>query len=621
MKILSFFMPALFEKLHHEDKEGNYIDQMYKDDEGRFLTYSVFKETDAIVEIIRNNVLSHIHLHKKLFSRSVPKIWVERFFVHEMYWDIFWQVFLMVVIKQENAEVKTDSAHFANRFLVIDSPSNKYLFQSAYFEDASTIVFGRGLWRFISVANFLQSFLYYITFIFYCFIRVSCSFRLPKRPVPIRNRIAVEYVWGHNLNMRSDIYWYQNIGLPSNRVLFYFNRPDRPLTIKIKRNLQEKGFDFVCLTGWNNKFICAQWKPGPMKYIYDVKYTTKLLLTLLNNRHHLKNISICWYFFKGIKLVYKINYWKSFFKDFNVKMNMKHSGDAGSEHVVQSLAMHLSDGINVRSNYSYTSTTYLYHAREFHVYFRWGKQMGCENREKLYNSVNVITGYPFDYLFKTKTRKGFKKNQRFTVAVFDTTISNDYRKRFYQSLIKMAAEGYIHVVVKPKKQLDLGHQEFQDVQEAFEKGNLTIMAKEAMPYRAVANANISVCLSIHTAGIEVALNGGRCLYWVPDANHCSQLEHDSEKKLIFHDLEELLELVKALATGKKSIDEIGDHSKFISQIDPWRDYKAGERIGRYIKSLLYAIDEKRGSCQSLTSANQSYMAQWGKDTVVKSSFE
>ena len=625
MKIISSIKPVLFEKLHHEDKAGNYIDQMYKDDEGRFKTYSIFTETDAIVEKIRNDVLSKIHMHKELFYRPVPKIWVERFFVHEMYWDIFWQVFLMAVLKQQNAQEKTDSDHFANRFLVMDSPSNKYLFQSKYFEDTSTIVFGRGLWRFIFLAGYLQAFLLYISFIFYCFIRVICSFRLTRRPVPNMNKIAVEYVWGHDLNMRSDLYWYQNIVLPSNRVLFYLNRPDRPLTIKLKRDLQKKGFGFVSLTDWGKKRAHNLWQPGTMKYINDIKYTTRLLFTLLNNRSHLKYISIVWCFIKGIKLVYKVNYWKSFFKDFNVKVNMSHSGDTGSVHVTQSLAMDLCDGVNVRSNYSYTSLNYLYHAREFHAYFRWGLQMGCNRDERLYNLVNIITGYPFDYLFKinntTPINKKTKKYQKFAVTVFDTTISNDYRKKYYHGFIKMAADDHIHAIFKPKKKLELRQQEFPDVQETFEKGNLSIMAKETMPYHASKNANISVCLGINTAGIEVALDGGRCLYWVPDGYKCPQLESEAGSKLIFHDLEKLLELVKALATGKKSIDEIGDHSKFIAQIDPWRDHKAGERIGRYVKSYLDAMDKIKDSNKSLETATQSYMAQWGKDTVVKCTLE
>jgi hypothetical protein len=101
------------------------------------------------------------------------------------------------------------------------------------------------------------------------------------------------------------------------------------------------------------------------------------------------------------------------------------------------------------------------------------------------------------------------------------------------------------------------------------------------------------------------------------------LERATGSKLVFHDLDELIEAIEGFASGKIGTNSIGDHSSIINQIDPWRDGNAGRRIGEYIKDFLDAFDQSESRELALNWANEQYKKKWGADKIseVQSCFE
>jgi len=315
---------------------------------------------------------------------------------------------------------------------------------------------------------------------------------------------------------------------------------------------------------------------------------------------------------------------------------MNHSGDIGNGHTAHTLAMHLSGGINIRSNYAYMPFSASYLSREFHVYFSWGDQIGCDaGMDKIHSLYNIRSGYLFDHLFRLRQGGandfGFNGNVKCVIALFDDTshpeahFSSKILQTFYSVLIGLAVQNEnVGLVIKPKKYY------IQDVKEiaphfekAYNEGSIVVLDRNESPYKAVIHADIAVCLGINSAGIEAALFGKRVVYWVPDAYICPQLEGANGSKLVFHDLDKLIEFLKDLAAGKTGSDSIGDHSSIISQIDPWRDGNAGRRIGEYIKDFLDVFDQSEARELALNWANERYKNNWGADKIseIQSCFE
>ena len=54
----------------------------------------------------------------------------------------------------------------------------------------------------------------------------------------------------------------------------------------------------------------------------------------------------------------------------------------------------------------------------------------------------------------------------------------------------------------------------------------------------------------------------------------------------------------------------------LEEIDPFRDGRAGERVGTYIRWLVEAFDEGLDRDTVIQKANEKYAAIWGDDKVI-----
>ena len=138
-----------------------------------------------------------------------------------------------------------------------------------------------------------------------------------------------------------------------------------------------------------------------------------------------------------------------------------------------------------------------------------------------------------------------------------------------------------------------------------------------MPFFVASQSDVSICLGINTAGIEVALSGGNSVYWVPDGFNCDQLENVTDSTLVYHNLDNLLLDIKKYIINKDTNISIGDHSEILDEIDPWQDGQGYKRVGFYLKEYLNAINNSENNSISIQKANQLYAKKWGSDKIIQ----
>jgi hypothetical protein len=100
-----------------------------------------------------------------------------------------------------------------------------------------------------------------------------------------------------------------------------------------------------------------------------------------------------------------------------------------------------------------------------------------------------------------------------------------------------------------------------------------------LPVTASEGADISVGVGISSAVIEAAIAGGRSV-------HCDIAGHGfhpyykwGRDKLIFDDMDKLITALNEYRDSGKGSSDIGDWSSYLDRIDPYRDGRAGERVG------------------------------------------
>jgi len=86
-------------------------------------------------------------------------------------------------------------------------------------------------------------------------------------------------------------------------------------------------------------------------------------------------------------------------------------------------------------------------------------------------------------------------------------------------------------------------------------------------------------------------------------------------KVIFDDIQYLLNLVNINKEKPGSLSGFADWSSILDTVDPFRDGKANQRIGAYIKTLLFKLDEGLPKDEAIKAANVDYANKFGLDKV------
>jgi len=140
---------------------------------------------------------------------------------------------------------------------------------------------------------------------------------------------------------------------------------------------------------------------------------------------------------------------------------------------------------------------------------------------------------------------------------------------------------------------------------------------DKLPSDAARDADISVGIGVSSAVMESVIMGCRGV-------HCDLSGHTQHpyyktglNRLIFNDIDELLDALKKFKKNMGDIPGLGDWSEHIQSVDPFRDGKGDRRIGAYLEWLFDRFDSGAGKDEAINYANKKYMSIWGSDKVIE----
>ena len=443
--------------------------------------------------------------------------------------------------------------------------------------------------------------------------------------------IAVNYIEGYDLNNRSDLFWLKNSGIDPTTVLIYFDHKKRMNRFSnendLLTSLKSQGIRWVKLWKWSG--------------IKNIDFIDALFDDL--NKFNTKDLIDRWLLKSSKILVSKIEFWYSFFKDFNIKIHIN-SEEHGLGNVVRQIAITKLQGCSVGKLRSYPTQLKgnWFSLYPNNIFFTWGKD--SLKRMKLtdngFDNI-IISGFPYSDSTKEKKKEvadikhSFQKSGvKFVLMLIDTVhhSNKDYNSqttdslemnKFYKFFFDWFNEDKeIGIIIKSKfPQVLKTLPEIQKiVNNAVKTGRCyldDVFGSNSRHYAPIVDFSISAASDFPTALIENIISGTRGIFYdYADFRHLEKNIYEwGKNKVFFLNLNEIINDLKIYKKDPKIKKELGDWSREIEDYDPYRDGKGGERIGSYINWLQCGFKEGLDQKKTLNYANEKYIHKYGRDKI------
>ena len=445
-----------------------------------------------------------------------------------------------------------------------------------------------------------------------------------------RTRIAVEAGEGVDLGRRSDIFWLDGSSVDPKRVLVYFSYR-YPYLDPIDRTvarIRQLGMTWVSLRfGVPDKKVWP-WSPGYVPS--ETRCAFAKSTEMVSSAEPVEGFAIA----RLMQLFKEVDYWRVFFRTHHAKVH--YSISSSGPVIAKRIALDLENGVDVGTQRSFISSVSDSQGRRPQsVYFVWGEtdnafQKDCRNCNK---SV-LVSGFVYDSLFQQHRSRAMgirnslmSAGAKIIVALADNSFGNFHITRsmiirFYETFLNwMLASQDVGLVIKPKRPqlLETLPSVCSLMAKAKATGRCFVVpnALGRMPSEASSCADMTVGIFLSSSVIEAAIAGYRGLHCDLTRSRWHWLYAVGYEKVVFDDLDRLLAALNQFKENPQSVPGLGDHSFILDHLDPFRDGKAGRRVGEYMGWLLEALDEGCDRDGAIARANQKYAALWGSDKVMQ----
>ena len=445
-----------------------------------------------------------------------------------------------------------------------------------------------------------------------------------------RATIACHYAEGFDPLRRNDLNWYPESGIDPERVLIYFdslnNKTGRLIDKNTIRQIEGRGLRWVAL----KKDIIE----GAGYNYWNAPRCRKGL-----EKNIVRDTVGDWVFRLGEDFLRQVEYWRSFHKAFNIKVNY-----IPEEGTVKNLAQAAAFDIDNETHgllagrqrsEAFQPYRYILGNHPKHVFFMWNKRAvsyldsRCERIEQV-----VLTGYPNDIFKKlgaadsvTFSQSLKAKGAKFIIALFDnahgynTYISIDEMTEFYSAFLKLILDNSdFGLVIKSKKPSTINNLSSiqQLLKEAIKTDRCIRLEDEwgRFPSDASMGADMAVGVSISSAVIEAVIGGCRGIHYDMTRLKAHEFYKWGYERIIFDDLERMMAAIKRYKENPANEPALGDWSLYMDQLDPFRDGRGGERMGTYMRWLMEAFDNGKDRGAAILYANGRYARQWGEDKII-----
>ncbi len=454
--------------------------------------------------------------------------------------------------------------------------------------------------------------------------------------------IGIHCYEGIDLTRRNEIFWLPASNISPKKILIYFDRTSYLISSAYKTFITKEILDEIGTMGMRWVFL----ERNPFlrsKPIWVPQKSLPGLVAKLRQKHNLmiykKDLPLEQWVFKTSKeLLYRFSYWKSFYKAFNIKIDIDIE-EAGYNPVCKAITLDVLGGalVGYQRSELFGPKGLFFGDFPHHIFFPWNKR-GIENLMENDNKNNsyVISGYCYDYAFKEHIkeckllrRKLNNMGVNFIIALFDNIFgahshfSKKIIESFYKSFLNwMLQDKSIGLILKPKKHWFIRKNlpEIENIiKQAQSTGRCIVLpdSQGSFPSRASKISDIAVGIGISSALIESVLTGTRGIL-------CDLTHHRSHffykaghNKIIFDSIELLIESLKQYKQNIKDKNNLGDFSLWNDLLDPFRDGKANSRIANHIELLLNGFERGNNRGAIISNSNKHYKSVWGDNKVVE----
>lgn len=455
----------------------------------------------------------------------------------------------------------------------------------------------------------------------------------------VEPKLMVQYFGHFNLDrpdLYSDLFFWQQSQFPAENILIMFNNSMIPLDEDKWRQIEKYKMSAIAVSP--NSTILPK---APIFYHRVYKADCNIIKAVSNNsgtrleRKWLKR-QLDYYFSH-------YNYWADFFKRYNIKIYLSwYKYD--SYHCIISDAIRSVGGINVVYQRAYEGLPSIETTVDCDIVF--GFSSVNAEIEHLSGSCirhHVSVGYFGDHRFPLvkkqayQIRSDFEKNgTKHILTYFDENSNDDFRwgtghdymRTSYEFLLeKVLLEPWFGLIVKPKVPSTLRRRlgPVADLlKEAEATGRCFVFEAGALhgsntPAAAALASDVAVHGHLYaaTAGVEAALAGVPTLLLDRESWSLSPLYKLDKGKVIFDNWQDLWKTCKVHWNSPTGVSGFGDWSSILDEIDPFRDGRAAERIGTYLKWLSEGFKGGLSRETVLADATQQYTQRWGRDKVVR----
>lgn len=468
------------------------------------------------------------------------------------------------------------------------------------------------------------------------FSRGVSSSAFPKK-INAPYSIAAQYYGQFNLDrpeLYSDLQFWQQSDLDGKNVLVLFALPQDPLDDLKLRMLSLQGLRAVAM-----RLSAAQSTKADVYLDVNILRRLSLFVT------HLFTTVNDGAWLKGQIQEYNAqrDYWLRFFKSHNVRVYTTwYKYDAS--HIPFADALRELGGVMTIYQRAYESHPSAETMLGVDVLFGFSK-VGAEVERRSNSEIayHVVTGYMGDHRFPLlrthakQIRTRLEQNgAKHIIAFFDENTvedprwytGHDFAREDYVVLLeRVLNDSTLGLVVKPKVSSTL-RRRLGAVAELLVRAESTgrcyvfeggALHNSFPPAVAALAADVAIHQELWaaTAGVEAALAGVPTLLLDRDGWTTSPFYRLGIGKVVFTDWQSLWQAFDEYRARVGGIPGFGDWSPLFDELDPFRDGRAAERMGTYLKWLIEGYELGLSREKILADAAERYCKLWGSDKVTE----
>ena len=459
------------------------------------------------------------------------------------------------------------------------------------------------------------------------------------RPVAMKARVAVEYHGNLNLShpeQYSDLFFWQQSSLPGRDILVTFGIPQDPLDQKKWKDLTAREMAAVALyPGASQIPSVPLFAPLPWR---SEAPTGGARLSFFRDTRERK-----W----GRRQIrtYDIQrgYWNEFFARYGIRIYVTWRRSDPSQCAIAD-AMSDVGGVNAIYQRSYQPLPSAEITLDTDIKFAYSPaDAGVELCSRSIIRYHVSVGFMGDHRFALLREKAQvvgnalkQHGARHILSFFDENSNDDARwhtghdlqREHYNFLLeKVLAEPWLGLVVKPKVPSTLRHRLGPVaglLARAEATGRCYVVEGGALhgSYPPAVGA-LASDLAIHghlgagSAGVEAALAGVPTLLLDREGWPGHPLYGLGIGRVVFQDWQILWKTCLEHWSRPGGIPGFGDWSAMLEEIDPFRDGRAAERMGTYLKWLIDGFKAGLDRETVMADATERYCATWGRDKITE----